>query len=50
MDYQNNKNHYEMRGFKPYTEKKSVVKETKENVVSITKKVKKNVKKTKKKN
>jgi hypothetical protein len=39
-----------MRGFKPYTEKKTTTKEVKENVVSITKKVKKNVNKTKKKN
>ena len=50
IDYQANKSHYEMRGFKPYAEKKTTTKEVKENVVSITKKVKKNVKKTKKKN
>ena len=47
IDYQSNKAHYEMRGFKPYTVKMFV---PKENVVNLTKKVKKNVKKTKKKN
>ena len=27
IDYQANKSHYEMRGFKPYTEKKTTIKE-----------------------
>ena len=50
IDYQNNQSHYEMRGFKVFTGIKPTTKEPKQNVVSITKKVKKNVRKTKKKN
>ena len=50
IDYQNNESHYKMRGFELYNSTKTSTKQPKENVVSITKKVKKNVKKTKKKN